>query len=353
MGKRRTSSASSRMRRAIKPALTVTDSPDGINGPPVTTPDGKVLGGNSRTMTLQRLYGQDGSAYKQALAKKAASFGLSPDDINGMRKPVLAREVSPDGGVDGMRRLATDLNKPLTGSMGASEKAVSMGKSISPETLNSVQSMLDEAGKGSTLRDVMSDPAKANSFLQKMQKDGIITAAERPQYVDSGTGGMTSEGKNLFERALLGAAVGDTATMDAAPKNILGKLGASIGPISSLAARGDEFNILPEIRAAIREHGKMAVTGMNVDDHFAQRGMFSNAVTPAAEQIARVLAKIPTRYGTPWGPSRRMLASLRRGNRRSWEWLDHRQKTLGSRLSVPFLNVVVLPLRRMLLSHLR
>ncbi len=260
----------------------------------MVTPDGVVLGGNSRTMSTQRLYASDGSAYKDMLAKKAAAFGLDPAQVAGMKQPMLVREVTSSGGVEGMRRLGSDLNKPLTGSMGGSEKAVSMGKSVSPTTLNSVQTMIDEAGKDASLRDVLSDPARANNFLQKMQADGIITAAERPQFMDSGTGGMTEEGKRLFERALLGSAIGDSAVMDAAPKAVMQKLSASIGPISSLAARGDEWNILPELRRAIVEHGKMASSGMGVDDYFRQQPLFGNDITPAEEQMTRLLAKNPT-----------------------------------------------------------
>lgn len=161
-------------------------------------------------------------------------------------------------------------------------------------TLTSVQSMIDGAGKGATLRDVMSDPSSANRFLQRMQSDGLISSQERPQYLDGSDGGMTEEGKRLFERALLGSAVGDSYLMDAAPKSTLAKLSSSIGPLSSLAARGDEWNILPEVRRAIQEHSRMATTGMNVDDHFAQQGMFGNDTTPAEEQMTRVLAKNPT-----------------------------------------------------------
>jgi hypothetical protein len=111
--------------RNYKPEMTVTDNPDGVNGPPVVTPDGIVLGGNSRVMSTQRLYANtanpqvpDGSAYKNFLAARAPSFGLDPNAIAGMKKPVLVREVSPEGGIDGMRRLGSDLNKSMNGSHG-------------------------------------------------------------------------------------------------------------------------------------------------------------------------------------------------------------------------------------------
>jgi hypothetical protein len=279
--------------QAYKPALTISDNPDGVNGPPVVTPNGTVLGGNSRVMSTQRLYGGDGSPYKNYLKSKASQFGVTADQVDGMKKPVLVREIDPQGGPDELRKLGSALNKPMTGSLGSTERAVSMGKSVSPDTLHQVRAMLDQVGDGATLRDVLSDPSRSNAFLRMMQKDGVITDAERPQYVDPKTGGMTLDGKQAFERSLLGSAIGDSSLMDAAPAHVLAKLNSSIGPIAGLAARTDEWNILPELRRAIQDHGKMAAAGLGVDDFLKQRNVFDHPTTAMEEHLTRVLAENP------------------------------------------------------------
>jgi hypothetical protein len=61
------------------PSYLLTESPDAVNGAPIIDRDGNVLGGNSRTMTVSRVYDERPAAateYKAMLEKKAAQFGL-------------------------------------------------------------------------------------------------------------------------------------------------------------------------------------------------------------------------------------------------------------------------------------
>jgi hypothetical protein len=274
-----------------EPDLTISDNADAINGPPVVTPNGVALGGNSRVMSTQRLYGQDGSGgvnYKNFLLKKADQYGLDPDAVRSMQKPMLVRQVQSDGSTDSLHKIGALLNKPLTGSLSSTERAVSMGKGLSPDTISTVRGMLDENG-GSTLRDVMQNPSKSTALLMRMQADGVIGGEERPQYVDSATGGMNEEGKRVFEKSLMGSVMGDANLMEQAPKNVTAKLNASIGPLSELASRPDAWNVIPQLRTAIGEHTKMAAANMNVHDYLNQGKMFGAPLHPVAEHLTRVL----------------------------------------------------------------
>src|SRR5207245_9532298 len=74
------------------PRYTVNTNPDAVNGPPIVTPDGTVLSGNSRTMSTQRLYERgQGDTYRDYLRKNAQQFGLDPKAIDKIEKPVLVR----------------------------------------------------------------------------------------------------------------------------------------------------------------------------------------------------------------------------------------------------------------------
>ena len=57
---------------------------------------------------------------------------------------------------------------------------------------------------------------------------------------------------------------------------------------------------------------KMASSGMNVDDYFNQRSLFDSDITPAEEQMTRLLAKNPNEV-------RDALASYAREARQSPE----------------------------------
>ena len=277
-----------------EPDLTISDNADAINGPPVVTPNGVALGGNSRVMSTQRLYGQDGkggAAYKDYLKNKSWQYGMDPDDIDQMKKPILVREVQSDGSTDSLHKIGALLNKPLTGSLSSTERAVSMGKGLSADTIKTVRGMLDEGEGGSTLRDVMQNPSKSTALLMRMQADGVIGSEERPQYVDSASGGMNEEGKRVFEKSLMGSVMGDANLMESAPKNVTAKLNASIGPLAELASRPDAWNVIPQLRTAIGEHTKMAAANMNVDDYLNQGKMFGQPLHPVAEHLTRVLGQ--------------------------------------------------------------
>ncbi|HEV8494819.1 MAG TPA: hypothetical protein VGR76_21240, partial [Candidatus Angelobacter sp.] len=156
------------------PAYTVNTNPDAVNGPPVVTKDGIVLGGNSRTMSTQRLYQDKNAAnYRKALAANAEQFGIDRKTIPEMKKPILVREVETPANIEAARRIGADLNRNMTGAMGQGEKAVSAGRSVKPQTLATISGMVNDMGEGATLRDVMRQHGK--DIASMMVKDGVIS----------------------------------------------------------------------------------------------------------------------------------------------------------------------------------
>ena len=275
------------------PEFTVNNNPDAVNGPPVVTPDGTVLGGNSRVMSTQRLYaGGRGDLYRNYLREHAAEFGLKPEDVDATSNPVLVREIPQPRNAEEMRRIGSDLNKSMTGALGVSERAVSAGKSIKPESLSQIGAMLDSVGEGATLRDLMRERGK--DLVSMLSRDGVITDRERPQFVDTSTGGLSEEGKTFVERALLGSVVDDPVLMERAPKSILNKIDGSLADLSQLGGRTDEYNLMPLLREALNQHAEIAQRGTTVDLHLGQTGMFGPPRNPAVDALVRALALKPT-----------------------------------------------------------
>jgi ddrB-like ParB superfamily domain len=276
------------------PAYTVNTNPDAVNGPPVITKDGIVLGGNSRAMSTQRLYQSGGDVYKNYLRNNASQFGIPPAAVDNMRKPVLVREIETPKTIDDARRIGADLNKNMTGALGTGEKAVSAGRSVKPATLATISGMVNDMGEGATLRDAMRQHGK--DIVNMMVKDGVISERERPQFVDTSTGGLNEEGKTFVERALVGSVVDDPRLMDRTPKSVLGKLEGSLGDLATIGARTDEYNILPIVREALAEHAEMAMRGLDVDKFLAQSNMFGQSANPAVEAMVRQLAGKPKAF---------------------------------------------------------
>ncbi len=271
-----------------QPDFTVNTNPDAVNGPPIVTPDGIVLGGNSRTMSTQRIYGTgQGESYRAYLARHAEEFGVKREDIAAMRNAILVREIPAPATLDEARRVASELNKSMTGALGVSERAVSAGKSISLESLHQITAMKDELGEGATLRDLMRQ--RGHDLIPMLVRDRVITERERPQFVDTATGGLSEEGKNFVERALLGSVVDDPVLMDRTPKSALNKIEGSLADLASLAGREDEYNILPVLRQALAEHAEIAQRGTSTELYLRQSRMFGETRNAAVDALVRLL----------------------------------------------------------------
>src|SRR5690606_28986013 len=69
-------------------------SADAATGAPIIGADGLVESGNARTIALKRVYqanGQKAADYRAWLRESAQQFGIAPEAVDGMRKPVLVR----------------------------------------------------------------------------------------------------------------------------------------------------------------------------------------------------------------------------------------------------------------------
>jgi hypothetical protein len=276
--------------QSYEPAYTVNSNPDAVNGPPVITPEGVVLGGNSRTMATQRLYAKDGGAYRDYLKRNAGAFGFTPEQVDGMEKPVLVRQIAAPETTEGLRRLGSELNKSMTGALGVAERAVSAGKNITQDTLRWAADTMN--AEDSTLRELLSKHGQ--EVVQRMVRDGVITDRERPQFVDTKTGGLSEEGKSFVERALLGTVIDDPRLMDSAPKSVLQKLERSLGAITSFASRADEWNILPAIREAVGELGSIQREGSTVELRLGQTSLFGGDRNPVVDALLRAMDGKPT-----------------------------------------------------------
>lgn len=100
-----------------EPAFVVSTDASATNGPPIITQNGIVLGGNSRTMTLQMVYGQHpekAAAYRQALVDNASQFGIGPQAIANMKRPMLVRVVSGQFSPEDMAKRSREYNQTTT-----------------------------------------------------------------------------------------------------------------------------------------------------------------------------------------------------------------------------------------------
>lgn len=79
------------MAQALNPEL-LGDTGQSSSGAPIVGPDGAVESGNARTLAIRQAYDAGrGDNYRQWLTQNAGRFGIDPDQISTIGKPVLVR----------------------------------------------------------------------------------------------------------------------------------------------------------------------------------------------------------------------------------------------------------------------
>lgn len=190
-----------RIARSLEPAVVINSNPDAINGAPVVTEDGVVLGGNGRTMGMQRaykLYPESAKKMKDYLAQHARAFGLSPQQVAGMKHPILVRQMSAGKDTDKLRALGRRMNEALTQGLDPRSAEVALGKNyVTTEVLDSLaHNMEGDESLGDFLRS-----SRAKPFQAVLERAGIIDEFNRAEFVDS-SGQLNEDGRLRVERVL-------------------------------------------------------------------------------------------------------------------------------------------------------
>lgn len=124
-----------------EPAFVVSTDASATNGPPIITQNGIVLGGNSRTMTLQMVYGQHpekAAAYRQALVDNASQFGIDPQAIANMKRPMLVRVVSGQFSPEDMAKRSREYNQTTTQQLQGEAEGISRARFVDKPTVNAL-----------------------------------------------------------------------------------------------------------------------------------------------------------------------------------------------------------------------
>lgn len=281
--------------QGLKTNLLLNTNPDAMNGPPIVTPDGVVLGGNSRAMIVDRAYREDaqhgkGSKYKDRLARFAGQFGLDSEAIKQMDRPQLVRVFEPpDKSARTLRRLASDFNKSPAQGMSQEARTVSMGKNVDPKLIEQIGDALANTDK--SIREYLE--TKGIEVLDKLIKDGVIPGTDRNQYYSAKYNKLNDAGKDVIEKVLVGSVIDDADLLTAAPKMELGKIGRALPDIVKVKARGESWDITPQLKQAL-EVVTLAKSEGNktLKQYYAQQGLPGEPAKnsdPAVRAIAEKL----------------------------------------------------------------
>lgn len=284
----------------FKPQYIVTDDPSPVNGPPIVDASGTVAGGNGRTMTIKRVYNnnpQAAQAFKDLQIKKAQNFGIDPEAVRALEKPVIIRQLDEsDVRGAGGSKLVDDLNDTPTQQSDALTQGVTTGRRMSPQDVTDIASALQD---GSSIRDALSSKASTDRVREVLRRNGSITRVNAPRYLKS-DGTFTPEGVNLIEGAMMGRVIDDVGTakiIQGLGGNYAKKITEALHPLSVIEGAPKEWSLKPKLDKVMRY---IAARGDMADVDFrSQPAMFEGqdiSLDPGERAILAALddAKIKT-----------------------------------------------------------
>lgn len=275
----------------FNPNLVVNNSPTVETGVPVIDAEGNVLGGNSRTMIISRVYSSENTRsaeeYKTLLISDASIYGIDPAELTKFRQPILVRELSDASIVP--QEAITDLNKTSTTDLTTKERAVAEAKNLSETAVDYITAKIELAGADASLTEALNQSGTA--IIQKLVEEGIFAAGERNTLIDDGK--ITEDGKKRIERLLIGKVFSDLEQLELVAPSIKNVVTRIIAPLMKTSADA-EWNILGDVREAIDllNEAKAVGMGTKVQD-FADQPSFlrPQGWTPESVAIAQKLSE--------------------------------------------------------------
>jgi hypothetical protein len=256
----------------------------------VTDSAGNVIGGNGRTMILQRVYAsaKQGAPYRDMLKAQAAEFGIDPARVDAMRQPVLTRVIDDSHfEAPGSKQTAvTDFNKTGAASYTPAERAIADSRQVAPATLADIGRRLEEKGEGATLANTL-DGAGGVEVLDQLIKDGTIAPQERAGLATKTA--LTKTGKDRISKLVVGRYFDSPEQIDAMTPSARQKIERLAAPLSAI--EGSAWDLTPDVRAAITLLEEMRAAGAaNVSDFVKQKGLFGAQGLPKnAVALAKAL----------------------------------------------------------------
>ncbi|MBQ9536158.1 MAG: hypothetical protein IJU79_00035 [Desulfovibrionaceae bacterium] len=236
----------------LNPCYLINDNPDASTGAPIVTRGGIVLGGNSRTMSMQlasKAFPEKSKAYREALMQRAERFGIDPEQIKGMQNPILVRVNSREMSLKDMAQASRRYNAVTTQALQVEAEGVSKAKLVTSETLSYLNEQLS-AGQFNTLRDFLNDNS-SKDFVQRLIRDGVIEQTQVSKLVDD-AGFLKPEGKDAVENTLRGIIIPSYDLIKATPTNLMNKIDRAIPYIAQLKATSEGWDVSGPIIDALK-----------------------------------------------------------------------------------------------------
>lgn len=263
------------------------ESADVDSGAPVVGPNMTIEAGNGRWLILYMAYDLGkGGVYKRELVARAKQYGLNPEQIEGIERPILVRMRTTPLDVQAFAEAA---NVSRTLKLSPGELARQDSARLTPAIL------------------ALFVPSETGEIYSRANRDfirsfmSLVPAADRGELMTE-QGELSVLGLYRIRNALMQKAYNDpdiivrvAESIDANAKNLtnaLVRLAPRYAGAIQRIASGDMFpalDISKDLVSAIRVYGRLKDDGVELKDYLGQLAMFSRELTPEQEELLRVL----------------------------------------------------------------
>lgn len=252
-----------------------------LQTPVIVSADGVVLSGNDRTMASQ-LAAQSGTdgAYVEYLAKYSQKYGFTAEQVQGLAHPRVV--FVPDAEMEYNAATFAKFNAEDKKSQSKTEKAVKAGKTLSPEALGSLATLVD---RYEDINALYNDAAGVQELMDTLQAAEVITPEQIAALKDGDK--LSGTGMDLLESTLIGSAMDEEAVRIAMSDPSIRK--PIVSAIAQIIANNtiEGYTLRTELTDAIIlvAQGKGAgeiKTGESVQSFIRQQHLFMDDVVASA-----------------------------------------------------------------------
>jgi hypothetical protein len=263
----------------LDPALVLADSPVMDIGVPTLAADGRIVGGNGRTLFITRAYeiGKAGD-YRAELERRLADLGIDPDVVRNMQRPVLVRQFS--------RQVDVKRAAMLSNEGGATVMSPLEQSKVDSERLGDARLQVAQDG---ALDGAENRPA-IRKWVESMPEN------QRNAVMDS-DGRLSPEGQRRLSNAMLFRAYGDSPVlgrlieaMDPGSRNLASAIGRTAPVVANMRAdiaAGDLFplDLAADLQQAVEKFNQVREQGARVADYLAHLDAFGDGLSDEARLL--------------------------------------------------------------------
>ena len=294
-----------------KAALYLTDDPTPTGGPPSVTPEGVVLNGNGRAMSLQlakRMNEFDW--YKNAAVEQAGKFGLDSNAVRRMHNPVIVRVVNVDPHSEAARQFARAGNETNTQGQSPARRAASLASLIDEDVLTGMKLTGDE-----TFSKLVSDPSKGKAFREKLYR--ALPPAARSEFFEEGGNRLTDAGRELVEQMMLSKLVPPRLVeeLQSNRRQMLRSIEGAIPQLLALRKNFPDRDVSHQLREAlgVLERNPNIKSVGDADNALSQLDLFSGKPADSISPGGRMMLDFLLEYGDRPREFRTKLTAMVKG----------------------------------------